>query len=438
MLGLGITGRSAARFLCEQGARVTVADERTETEIGPAVVAELAAELGSRVPVITGRPFPDPADYDLVVPSPGIPYARYGTRARRAWGDIELAGRALRIPIAAVTGTNGKSTTVRILETLLRAAGLRARAAGNIGTPALSLVGQPLDVAVLEVSSFQLESVESFRPRVAVILNLTPDHLDRHGNFSRYAETKRRLLAQQQSDDSAVLNFDDPVVAGMAATAKARVVTFSATGSPEADVTLDGGSVYLRRENLRLPLDDLRLPGIHNVENVLASVAAAVELGADPRRCAAGLAGFTGLPHRCEEVATLGGVTYVNDSKATNPGAARRSLESFRAPVVWIAGGRNKDLGFAELVDAAAAQVRTAFLIGEAAPALEAALAGRVATERAPNLEEAVRRAARVAEPGDVVLLSPASASFDQFSGFEERGERFRQAVAALADGETR
>ena len=241
------------------------------------------------------------------------------------WGDIELAARALAVPIVAVTGTNGKSTTTHLVAAGLRGAGLRAAAAGNVGEPALGLVGQALDVAVLEVSSFQLESTESLRPRVAVLLNLTPDHLDRHGNFEAYRAAKARILAHQQPDDTAVLSADDPEVWSLAAEARARVLPFSTRAPLEHGAWLDAGAALLREpegQALRVAFAELRLVGAHNRENVLAALAAAWAAGADPARAMAAMARFPGLPHRMEEVGSRDGVRFVNDSKATNPGAA--------------------------------------------------------------------------------------------------------------------
>jgi UDP-N-acetylmuramoylalanine--D-glutamate ligase len=439
VIGLRKSGRSAAAFCAARGARVVAVDEGALESFPDA--SELQT-LSRDVEVRIGVAVPDPAEFDLVVPSPGVPRERYAGRARRVWGDIELAYRALRIPIVAVTGTNGKSTTTRLIEAMLRAAGLRARAAGNIGTPALSLVGEPLDAAVLEVSSFQLETVERFRPRVAVILNVTPDHLDRHGSFDAYVEAKAVILRQQQPEDVAVLNFDDPVLRGLASRARARVIPISRTTPLAEGVTFDGGSIRLRSggTSLEIPADVHALPGlrgVHNLENILASFAAVSGLGADPRRAAAALLDFPGLPHRCEEVAHAGGVTFVDDSKATNTGAAERSLESFPQPVLWIAGGRGKGTDLAALAALAAVRARHAFLIGESAGAIEAALAGRVPVTRCASIEEAVSAAGDAARDGDVVLLAPACASFDQFANYEERGERFALAARRWAASRT-
>ncbi len=429
VLGLGVSGRSAANFCAARGARVLAADERSAEQI------EGIEELAPGMERTLGQPFPDPADFDLVVPSPGVPRARYAQRARRAWGDLELAYRALSVPIVAVTGTNGKSTTTLLVEAMLRAAGLRARAAGNVGAPALGLVGEALDVAVLEVSSFQLEAVESFRPRVAVILNLAPDHLDRHGSFEAYAAAKARILAHQQPEDVAVLNFDDPAVRRLAGAARARVLPFG-SGPFETGAWLDAGAIVLRRAGklARFDLEGFQLAGAHNRENALAALAAAGAAGADPVRAAGALRGFQALPHRGELVRRVRGVRFINDSKATNPGAAICSLRSFDAPLVWIAGGRDKGLDFGALADAASGRVRAAVLIGEAAGKLKDALAGAVDVHAAGSLEAAVACAARLAQRDDVVLLAPACASLDQFRDFAQRGERFRAAVAALPD----
>jgi UDP-N-acetylmuramoylalanine--D-glutamate ligase len=429
VLGLGRSGTSAANFCAARGARVVAADERP---------VEALAGVGALAPGIqtaVGGPFPDPAGFDLVVPSPGVPPARYRTRARRVWGDVEIAYRALPVPIVAVTGTNGKSTTTCLVEALLRGAGLRARAAGNLGEPALELVGLPLDVAVLEVSSFQLETTESFRPRVAVILNITPDHLDRHGSFAAYREAKARILANQQPEDAAVLNVGDPEVRALADRVRGRSVPFRIGAPLERGAWLDAEAVVLCGDAgpaQRVSLAGLRLRGLHNRENAVAALAAVWAAGADVARAAAALPSFRGLPHRMEEVARIGGVAFVNDSKATNPGAAHAALAGAGAPVVWIAGGRGKGLDFAELADTAAKTARAAVLIGEAADSLRDALGARIETRMAASLEEAVGVAAALAQPGDVVLLAPACASFDQFRNFEDRGERFRTAVAAL------
>jgi UDP-N-acetylmuramoylalanine--D-glutamate ligase len=430
VLGLGISGRSAAAFCAARGARVVAADERAGDLAG-------ADALPADVTVQAGAAFPDPAGFDLVVPSPGVPPERYRARARRAWGDIELCFRALSVPIVAVTGTNGKSTTVHLVAAMLRAAGLRARVGGNVGVPALDLVGAPIDVAVLEVSSFQLEAVDAFRPRVAVVLNVTPDHLDRHGSFEAYAAAKARLLARQEASDTAVLNLDDPVARGMANGSRAAVRGFTRKGPLERGAWLDAGAVALRTG--RAPAVRLALDGVSaslHRENLMAALCAAVAAGAEPARAWAALAGFESLPHRCQLAARRGGVDFVDDSKATNPEAALASLRGIGRKVVWIAGGRAKGLDLRKLADAACAHARAAVVLGEAAPVLERALDGRIPVRRADTIEEATRLAADLAVDGDAVLLAPGCSSLDQFRSFEERGDRFQAAARALSGAE--
>jgi UDP-N-acetylmuramoylalanine--D-glutamate ligase len=430
VLGLGVSGRSAANFCAARGARVVAADEREQEAIEGLETVDAAVSLAA------GAPFPDPADFDLVVPSPGVPSERYRDRARRVWGDVELAYRALAVPIIAITGTNGKSTTTLLAEAMLREAGFRARAAGNLGTPALELVGEALDFAVLEVSSFQLETTETFRPAVSAVLNITPDHLDRHGSLAAYVSAKAQIVARQEAGDAAVLNFDDPLARSLATETKARVLPYRCSGPAPGGAWLDSGAVVLPGENgrtARVSLDGMRLTGAHNLENAVAALLIATAAGANPSRAAAALASFSGLPHRSEVVGRYGGVTYVNDSKATNAGATMRSLAGFAKPVIWIAGGRDKGLDFGELADVAAEHTRAAVLIGEAARKLEDALAGRVETHTAASLEKAVDLASGIAGEGDVVLLAPACASQDQFRDFAERGDRFRRAVESLA-----
>jgi UDP-N-acetylmuramoylalanine--D-glutamate ligase len=429
VLGLGNSGRSAANFCAARGANVVAADERPAAEIGFLDAIDGAVELS------LGCTFPDPGAFDLVVPSPGVPEKRYRGRARCVWGDVELAYRALSIPIIAITGTNGKSTTALLTEAMLRAAGFRARAAGNLGPPALELVGAALDFAVLEVSSFQLATVDSFRPAVSVVLNITPDHLDRHGSLEDYVRAKARIVANQESEDVAVLNFDDSLVRELAHETKARIYPFRYSGPAPGGAWLDSNSAVLSDgsgETKRVSLEGMRLAGSHNRENVLAALAAVGAVGADLERAGEALAVFAGLPHRSQVVAQFGGVTYIDDSKATNTGAAMRSLAAFAEAVVWIAGGRDKGLDFAELADVAASRARAAVLIGEAAAKLERALDGRIEVRTTSSVEDAVRIATELAGGRGVVLLAPACASFDQFRDFAERGERFQQAVRAL------
>lgn len=430
VLGLGRSGRSAAAFCAEQGAEVVAADERALND---------PPSLPPGVELSQGVPFPDPADFDLVVPSPGVPLARYADRARRVWGDVELAWRALPVPVVAVTGTNGKSTTVCLIEAMLRSAGLRAAAAGNLGTPALDLLGQPLDVAVLEVSSFQLETVEDFRPRVAALLNVSDDHLDRHGSLDAYAAAKGRIFARQGDGDVAIGPAEAGRARRLAEASGGRTRLFTSRGPVADGAWWEPGAIVLAGDGrtVRFPIDSAAETPLPPRENVVAAFLASVSVGAEPAKALRALPDFRGLPHRLERVAERDGVTWIDDSKATNPSAAAHALTSQQSPVIWIAGGQDKALPFGPALAAAEGRVRLALLIGSAGPQLADALEGRIPCERVGTLDMAVRRAAAVAESGDVVLLAPACASFDQFRGFEERGDRFRAEILALDEEET-
>ncbi|MEZ4280086.1 MAG: UDP-N-acetylmuramoyl-L-alanine--D-glutamate ligase [Myxococcota bacterium] len=437
VLGLGVSGRSAADHCVRLGARVVVADERPIDRIPEA--SRLPAGVASRF----GEPFPDPARFDLVIPSPGVPLERYAGRARRAWGDIELCAQALTIPIVAVTGTNGKSTVVRLIEALARAAGLQAEAAGNIGTPALELVGKPLDLAILEISSFQLESVETFRPRTAVFLNISPDHFDRHGDMAGYLAAKARIFARQGPGDHAIVNGDDPLVRAVATPDGVERLAFF-RGEPSSGAPGTTGRAFIRGEQIEIhrggrtrSISLAGLPALaQQKENVAAALLALAsledELDIDLERAAEALPRFSGLPHRCVLVASRGGVRWYDDSKATNLGAAARALETMTPPIVWIAGGKHKGADLSPLAESARGRVRIALLIGQAAPELERALAGTIPCERTSELARAVERAAVLAQPGDSVLLAPACSSFDQFESFEDRGRQFAAAVQRL------
>ena len=415
---------------------MVAADERPQEKL------EGLEELHSEIELVTGRNFPDPRTFDCVVVSPGIPEDRYRYPGVQALGDIELAWHFLKVPIIAVTGTNGKTTTVALIESMLKHAGLRAIAAGNIGRPALSLVGEPLDVAVLEVSSFQLETTHAFQPRVAVVLNLAPDHLDRHRNLATYGRAKRRILENQQASDTAVLNANDPLVVEFAKHTRAKILHFSGEGGPAPlahGVWWDSNALVVGNagELEKFPLRHFDLPGQHNLENAAAALASLCALEVDLAKAVPALDNFPILPHRCEPVASAAGVTFINDSKATNVQAAQTALHGMRKPIIWIAGGRDKGLPFEPLIEAASGRVREALLIGESAGVLEAVLESVVPTRRFESLEEAVVHAVSVAQHGDVVLLSPGCASFDQFRGYEDRGERFRSAVRrAIKEGE--
>lgn len=440
VVGAGKSGQAAAKVLFSLGAEVTL------TDLKPAASLNLDG-LPPRVKVVAGRyPAVRPGGYDLVVTSPGVPLTEAPLQEAVAagipvWSEIELAYRLARQPMVAVTGTNGKTTTTALIGQMFRDAGHKAIVAGNIGVP---LVAEVLDAAqeavlVVEVSSFQLETVHTFAPKVAVILNITPDHLDRHGDLNSYRAAKARIFARQKPEDWAVLNFDDPLVRSLGAQVPGRVIYFSTRHELGEGVFIAGGMVILARSGECLPLlpvAELSLRGRHNWENCLAAMAAAWAFGLPATSLAHTLRTFPGVPHRLEPVATIDGVTYINDSKGTNPEATMRALEAFSEPIVLIAGGRNKGASFDALAEKMRGKVRHLILLGEAAPLLEEAAkaAGVGEISRVPDMAAAVARARAVASPGDVVLLSPACASWDMFTNYEERGEVFKDLVRRQAE----
>lgn len=337
----------------------------------------------------------------------------------------------------AITGTNGKTTTTALTGELVRTTGRSVLVGGNIGNAVSHEAARvPADgIIVAEVSSFQLDTSDRFRPSVGALLNITEDHLDRYNGFDHYADTKMKLFANQTPDDFAVLYVDDPEVASRADAVGGTVVPVSLASEPDGGVFVRGGTIVSRmgrREREVVEVRDLGLPGPHNLVNSMVAFATASAVGVDPEAAAEVLRNFRSLEHRLELVRELGGVTYVNDSKATNVDSVRFALQSYDAPIVWIAGGKEKGADFTALRELAAAHVRTAVLIGQATEKFESALRGAVTTVRAGSLDEAVRTAAEIAKVGDIVLLSPACASFDMFEDFEDRGRQFKLAVNAM------
>jgi len=440
VIGLARSGVAAVELLLDLGVPVVASDLRPASELS----LDAAAWESRGVRLALGEQDEGLlAGVDLVVVSPGVRLDVPIIKAARAAGvavigELELAYRVFEGTWIAVTGTNGKTTTTALTGHLATSAGLAAAVGGNIGDAiSAEIAGLPRDgIVVAEVSSFQLDATELFRPHVSVLLNVTPDHLDRYGTMESYAASKRRVFANQTADDFAVLNVDDERVRASASQIAASVIPVSAVGEPENGVFVRDGAIVSRvgggdREVARIA--DMKLLGPHNVQNALAAVGAAMAVGVGSEAAGRALATFEPLEHRMEPVARVGGALYVNDSKATNVDSVRYALESYDVPIVLIAGGRDKGADFGALVAAAAAHVRHAVVLGEAAPAIERALSGSVPTERAATLRDAVRAAAAAAESGDVVLLSPACASFDMFADFEERGRRFKAEVLALA-----
>jgi UDP-N-acetylmuramoylalanine--D-glutamate ligase len=438
VFGLGRSGLASARFLRARGASATAFDQ------GPAVgFTEALRELSDLgIAALTGvRDWRELGDPDLLVVSPGVPVSHPILAAAReagaeVIGEIELAWRFCAAPMVAVAGTNGKGSTATLLGGMLRAAGLRAAVAGNIGTPLVSVVAGDWQVVVAEVSSFQLETIVGFRPWAAILLNITPDHLDRHGDFAGYLAAKQRLFMNQQPTDLAILNLDDPVVASLAGSTAAQVLGVSAA--------TPGGAGYVEADRLmvRLPgqapvlvceRQDLRLGGPHYVIDALCAGVAAAAAGCDTTSLQAAVRSWQPAGHLLAEVAVVNGVRFIDDSKATNPGAAMADLDSLSGPFWVIAGGLAKGLDLGAFADKLAATARGAFLIGEAAESLAAGIAGRIPATLCPDIQTAVRAASAAANPGETVILAPACASFDQFQGQADRGEKFVAAVRALA-----
>lgn len=440
VIGLGAwgTGRAAAQVLSRRGADVTVSDVKSADEIA----GEIAALEGTGARVLTGdRAYEGIDAADLVVPSPGVPLTippllRARKRGIPIVSEVEVASWIAPCPIVAVTGTKGKSTTTALLGEVLRDEGRGALVGGNIGRPLIALADRAGadDLLVAEVSSFQLEATERFRPRVAVLLNLFADHLDRHADFADYRRAKTKLFANQQAEDHAVINRDDGAAWDLRGETRAQVLPYRTSGpSPDGGDVLEG---WMRvRERPICPVSALRLPGQHNLGNALAALLAARATGASLDRAADTLGRFEGLEHRLERADRVQGVTFINDSQATTPEATIAALAAFPGRVVLIAGGRSKVRDFRSLAEAVVKQGADLVVIGEAADQIAAAAraAGAESVVRAADLEEAVRRAYERARPDAVVLLSPACASFDMFRDMAERGRRFKDAVRALA-----
>ncbi len=443
VVGLERTGEALAGFLLDEGARVTISEMKPASALG-----EAASRWAARGAVIEAGGH-DPATFlgaDLIVPSPGVPRLEAILQARArgvsVLSEIELAARFLQGTIIGITGTNGKSTTTTLLHEILRDAGFASRLAGNIGTPLLSFVraSLPSDIYVTEISSFQLEYIERFKVHIAVFLNITQNHLDWHGDFEAYYAAKRRLIAGLGSGDCAVLNADDLRVWSLRETGPFATAGFSARSDVERGAVVRDGWIVLRdgpgREDKLLPLSEIPLLGAHNRENVMAAALAAGFLGVGPAAIRKTVRGFRGLPHRLERVLTLGGVEFVNDSKATTVDAAIKALESFDRPVILILGGKDKGSDFAVLRETVARRVKAVVLIGSARAKIRFALAGLVPMTDAADYREAVAEARAAAAPGDVVLLAPACTSWDMFKNFEERGDTFKAEVRRLAAAE--
>jgi len=444
VVGLGKSGVASALFLKAQGAQVTVSD----TKSGDELRNEIPVLLDHGITVETGghgeRTF---RGQDVIVVSPGVPVdapalAQARSMGEAVIGEVELAAQFLPGPILAITGSNGKTTTTTLTGEILTASGVPALVGGNIGTPAISLVdrAQPETAIVLEISSFQLETIQTFRPKVAVVLNVTPDHLDRHRTFETYVNAKARIFENQTRDDFAVLNEDDPTCVSLASRTRAKVFWFSRQKEVKQGAWVrEGNIVFLdgSRQREIMLASEVALKGAHNLENVLAAVCAGALMGCAPENIRRAVRDFKAVEHRLEFVATIRGVDYYNDSKATNVDATIKALESFPANIHLILGGKDKGSDYSVLNDLLRQRVKRVYTIGVAAEKIESQIvsskSGGPEIVHAETLENALRKANATAQPGDVVLLAPACASFDQFKNYEQRGQVFKEIVHGLA-----
>jgi UDP-N-acetylmuramoylalanine--D-glutamate ligase len=438
VVGLGKSGVASALFLKAHGAKVTVSDTKPEAELRE----EIPVLLDHGIAVETGRHGERTfRGQDLIVVSPGVPVdapplVQARVLGESVIGEIELAAQFLPGSLVAITGSNGKTTTTTLVGEILAAGGVPTAVGGNIGTPAISLVERatPETVVVLEVSSFQLETIQTFRPKVAVILNVTPDHLDRHHTFAAYRDAKARIFENQTANDFAVLNADDPTCVELATRTQAPVYWFSRKKEIDQGAWVREGNILFRDHSGQreiMQVSEIPLKGNHNVENTLAAICVGILMRCAPEGIRKAIREFKAVEHRLEYVATIRGVEYFNDSKATNVDATIKALESFPANIHLILGGKDKGSDYGVLNDLLRERVKRVYTIGAAAAKIESQVKGTevVHTE---TLENAVKRAAASAAPGDIVLLAPACASFDQFKSYEHRGRVFKDLVKTL------
>jgi len=438
VVGAGRSGVAVSSFLAKKGAVVVLTDADN-----PAYLEDKSAELAAEGIELSlgGYPEVKQGSFDLVVMSPGVPLTVEPARSAMkngicVTGELELAYHFTEAPIVAITGTNGKTTTTALIGSVFQNAGRSTLVGGNIGLPLVAEVEKYCfkDVVVAEVSSFQLETTRAFKPKVGVILNITPDHLDRHGNMDNYIAAKAKIFANQEPGDYIVLNYDDPLTAALGLKSRGETIYFSRCKELENGVFVNEGKIIAklgRDAEIICNVDDLSIPGAHNLENALAAVAATKAMGINNNSLAAALKEFRGVSHRLEFVAEINGVRYINDSKGTNPDASIKALEAYDKPIVLIAGGKNKGSDFSELAEKIREKVRVLVVLGQSAELIaDAARAEKFENILyAGDLSEAVMLARQAARPGEIVLLSPACASWDMFKNFEERGDLFKKIV---------
>ena len=430
VLGAGLSGTAAAFLLKSEGANVTVLDSAEEKNLLKSTIDNLRSQ-GVRV-ICGPAADEDSAAYQMAVLSPGIdpasPLARnFSLRKIEMIGELELGAQFCEIPIIAVTGTNGKTTTTELLAQMLNACGQRTIACGNIGKPLSEVArgNEPFDVLTVEVSSFQLETIQTFHPSVSLWLNFAPDHLDRYRSVADYRAAKLHIFENQTEKDAAVINAAESLPK-----IRPRKISFSAY-TDQADFRLSDGAIVYQNEAV-LRLADTKLRGSHNIENLMATLAAGMARGLSFREMVPSLCAYEPRPHRCEFVREVGGVGYINDSKATNLDAVEKALHAQSKPVILIAGGKDKGFTFDPLRSLVKEKVRSTILIGEMAESIRRCWSGAVKSEIANSLADAVERAHAIAKPGEIVLFSPGTSSFDMFKSYAERGDQFRALVQAL------
>ncbi|WP_028080044.1 UDP-N-acetylmuramoyl-L-alanine--D-glutamate ligase [Solimonas soli] len=433
VVGLGVSGVSALQYLAREGATLVVTDSRA----APKGIDELRARYPAAEFHLGAFGAPAPlAQYAMAVVSPGVALDEPFVQALVAAGveivgDIELFARAANAPVVGITGSNGKSTVTTLVGEMAKAAGLRVGVGGNLGTPALDLLRDDAELYVLELSSFQLETTHTLKCIAATILNLSQDHLDRHGTMEHYGRVKARIFSGART---AIVNRDDAAVMGLAPPGATSFGLDAPRGADYGLLESAAGTTLARGAEAVLPLSALKIFGLHNAANALAALALADAAGIPRAASVAALRSFAGLPHRCEFVASVNGVDYFNDSKGTNVGSTLAALNGLPAPIVWLGGGQGKGQSFVELREALARKGRAAVLYGEDAALIERDVFGALPIWRESDLHGALRRAQTLAQTGDRVLLSPACASFDQFKSYVDRGEQFRAAVRGLAE----
>ncbi|WP_418790567.1 UDP-N-acetylmuramoyl-L-alanine--D-glutamate ligase [Phosphitispora sp. TUW77] len=440
VVGMARSGIAAAAFLAGKGAGVVLTDKKTREELN-----DILDQVPETVEIIAGE-YPEfgAGDYDFLVVSPGVPLnipplERAFDLGIPIYGELELAYWFAASPIVAVTGTNGKTTTTSLAGEIFRKAGRRVCVGGNIGLPLVLEVDKYgfKDIIVAEVSSFQLECIKEFRPKVAVILNFTPDHLDRHGTMENYTAAKARIYENQDVTDYTVLNYDDPGVAALSEQTSGKVIFFSRRHKLKEGIFVEDGQIMAAFGENAEPVclvKEVFIRGAHNLENALAATAAAYVMGVPAKVIGMTLKSFQGVAHRLEPVAEFDGIRFINDSKGTNPDASIKALEAYDEPIVLLAGGRNKGSDFSEFARRVKENVRSLIVFGECSEELCQAVSETGFTQilEAKSFDDAVRMAAAEARAGEIVLLSPACASWDMFRNFEERGERFKEIVLSL------